>query len=910
MDSSNSNLNIFTPRITSSDTLFKALKNALNHRSTDPEGVLSWRYLADIDEVWFLLSDPVEERHRQRTGRWLSTDNRILLAAYTFASKRRQHQIDLVTRTGKIERWHSGVAYGFACSSSIVSSRTVDEECNNISSMVEFATKALCKVNGQSYKENELLAKRHIFISAVRCDDLPLLEKFLAANKGFDLNATVADFDQQTALQIAIRNNSFETMKFLLTNGADVNRADAHGVTPLMQAAMWSHGLVWQLLERPQINSIAVDRYQRSALLWAVLNGEEKTFSLLLWRPEVIKTLPTLTDAFGHSPLQLARLASRGVEMTSGLEGILRIDKALRNRWQEGALELRCRANYRVDRGFGAKRIIDFPTVRLVVGYDRDWVFATYRSLKKKILATGKPLPNGDPLLVAIRRGLNLTRPLGVRFKPVADSSLASNDRYFQEGQSRVTVLYEGCGLPLVCAATSPTSDTLPPLHRSMELSNEKNLSPPPQPVPPVGVTALVQYVEKQLDSGSRPKSDFAGELLHLRSFLDMVVEDKTSVVWQRPRSIGAILGYALHCESYYTPEHLDIVTALLQYNRNGEYGTEAGGFVATLEHALQRLKRNSLDENRAPALHHALMFAIHADDLELLREILLLEPTFDLNFTMPEYQWRTLLQEALLCGYSEPAMLLLRSSRVDLTRVDPDGLGSLSYAAIGGTEELFRFLLQSQQGMINRTDKAGRTPFHWAVLYSRSAIIKLLLTTPGVELCIADQFKMTPLDIALRSNDRATVGLLMQDGRVRAHLQKSGDPEQELARCKASCGYVESDSPTMKPFTTSAEVVEEYDKSKYPLADPLRQKLLDNSRDVRLIMTVDHFDCNISYISKSGRCALLIHDLGAFSRENGAPVAGGSPIFRALMNDVEQSARLVTYEKWLAPATVNANGG
>jgi ankyrin repeat protein len=86
----------------------------------------------------------------------------------------------------------------------------------------------------------------------------------LLIQKGADVNR--ADNEGKTPLMHALENNSTsEIVELLLENGADVNRADHEGKTPLMYST-WIKYTAWLVERGASVH--AVDRKGRTALFW------------------------------------------------------------------------------------------------------------------------------------------------------------------------------------------------------------------------------------------------------------------------------------------------------------------------------------------------------------------------------------------------------------------------------------------------------------------------------------------------------------------------------------------------------------------------------------------------------------------------------------------------------------------
>ncbi len=99
------------------------------------------------------------------------------------------------------------------------------------------------------------------------------------------LSGYLMDVEGVTPLIAAAEGGHFQTVRLLVTAGADVNRSDSSGFTPLMGAARAGHpGMVNFLLERGARRD-AVDASGRNALTHAIAFGHQQEISPILQRP-------------------------------------------------------------------------------------------------------------------------------------------------------------------------------------------------------------------------------------------------------------------------------------------------------------------------------------------------------------------------------------------------------------------------------------------------------------------------------------------------------------------------------------------------------------------------------------------------------------------------------------------------
>jgi uncharacterized protein len=137
-------------------------------------------------------------------------------------------------------------------------------------------------------------------LAAVAGDDDPGGAQLLLRHKA---RVDARGQDQRTALMQACAAGNAEVVALLLDSGADRNAHDAHGLTPLLEAAGHGHTAVVQRLAAAKPDVAAVDSQQRNALVLACIAGAEPALLRLLMQMGVD---PSRSDADGKRPIDIA----------------------------------------------------------------------------------------------------------------------------------------------------------------------------------------------------------------------------------------------------------------------------------------------------------------------------------------------------------------------------------------------------------------------------------------------------------------------------------------------------------------------------------------------------------------------------------------------------------------------------
>ena len=134
---------------------------------------------------------------------------------------------------------------------------------------------------------------------ACRNDNLDIVRLLLA--NGADINK--ADYDGRTPLYLACRNDNLDIVRLLLANGADINKADYDGRTPLLWACRYNKPEIVELLlnKGAQESINKADNCGETPLYWACYHDNLDIITLLL--AIGAEKSVNIADKYGRTPL-------------------------------------------------------------------------------------------------------------------------------------------------------------------------------------------------------------------------------------------------------------------------------------------------------------------------------------------------------------------------------------------------------------------------------------------------------------------------------------------------------------------------------------------------------------------------------------------------------------------------------
>ena len=173
---------------------------------------------------------------------------------------------------------------------------------------------------------------------------------------------------------------------------------------------------------------------------------------------------------------------------------------------------------------------------------------------------------------------------------------------------------------------------------------------------------------------------------------------------------------------------------------------------------AARRININKADKSGTTPLHTAARRG-HAECMRLL----LAARRIQVN--KADNAGKTALSEAAEQGHTECLRLLLAAPGIDINRVDNRIRTPLSWAAQGGHKECMRLLLAAPGISINMANNNRETPLYLAASRGATECVRLLLAAPGTSVNVANKRGETPLKAAESNNHRASAELIRAAG-------------------------------------------------------------------------------------------------------------------------------------------------
>lgn len=137
-----------------------------------------------------------------------------------------------------------------------------------------------------------------------------------------------------------------------------------------------------------------------------------------------------------------------------------------------------------------------------------------------------------------------------------------------------------------------------------------------------------------------------------------------------------------------------------------------------------------------------------------------------DVDLNRKDFDGRTSLITAAICGNSEITEHLLAQDGIDPNAGDNTGMNPLLVGAYNGHESIVRLLLAKDGVDVNATDTMGQTPLTVAASNGYEPIVRLLLAKDGVDLNTRGPLHLTPLAVAASRGHESIVRLLLaKDG-------------------------------------------------------------------------------------------------------------------------------------------------
>ena len=559
-------------------------------------------------------------------------------------------------------------------------------------------------------------------LSAARRGDAQLISLLIAA--GANVNKT--DKDGETPLNLAAGKGHAECVLTLLAApGIDVNKVSNNGKTPLTKAAGNGHAECLNLLlAAPGINVNKEKQNGEIPLFEAAINGRTKCLRLLLAAPGIDVNIKNsngstpLSWAAEHGHVEYLRLllAAPGIDVNKvnqigSTPLLLASDKG----------HTECVRLLLAAPGIDVNKVNQYSYTPLSRAAKNGHIECLKLLLTKPEIDVNKENRNGvTPLSWAAYKGHTdcvralLTAP-GINVNKGDTSGNSPLSLAADKGHTECAELIRASSITTLQQTEVNTVSS----YSAARMRIEENL---PAPIP------------------SQPAPKSAKKRSKARLFLILLLT-------------------ACACAGVYNSLPPDIQLSL------------RGIRPYIYNHELRNAVRNG-DTKQIQLLLNAGANAITDNDFDipLLSEaakkghtecvkILLTVPGIDVNQTT-SWSKATPLSEAARLGYTECVRLLLAAPGIDVNKADDDSNTPLCLAAKEGHTECVRLLLAAPEIDVNQANQNGETPLSWAASNCHADCVRALLNAPKIDVSA-----YPPLCLAAMTNNQAKIYQLLADG-------------------------------------------------------------------------------------------------------------------------------------------------
>ena len=126
--------------------------------------------------------------------------------------------------------------------------------------------------------------------------------------------------------------------------------------------------------------------------------------------------------------------------------------------------------------------------------------------------------------------------------------------------------------------------------------------------------------------------------------------------------------------------------------------------------------------------------------------------------------------------GDIDTLRLILSNDPAKILSRDENGNTVLHMASANGHLNLLELIMSYDESssLVNSQNSQGNTPLHWAVLNKKTDVVSALIKY-GAKLCVENEFNETPIDVAVKLDDIATLSIFEKES-VDNSLNDSGD--------------------------------------------------------------------------------------------------------------------------------------
>ena len=536
-----------------------------------------------------------------------------------------------------------------------------------------------------------------------------------------------------TALGAAVQYGFIDTVNILVKRGADVNKVDVFGWTPIYNAVRQDQREIVRFLLEPRLNVDVnkADKIGITPINFAVLNDNIEIVRLLLEREDIDIYAP---DHNGMAPIDNAVKFNRP-----------EIERLLRG----------TRLNAGINRADN-----DGQTPIHIAAKNGSVVSASFL-LEREGIDVNRADKNGNtPINIAVKSGrLEIARLLIAR----EDIDVNKADK---NGNTPIDIAVKSGQVEAVSALLKhPKSDVNAPDQNGQTPIYFAVKYDRPEIVRLLLARPEID-VNKADKNGNTPIRDAVNygrlEIVRLLLARPEIDVNKAGKNGNTPIYIAADMGVLEIVRLLLARPEIDVNKA----NTDGETPIYIAVDFNRLEIVRLLLARPEIDVNTPDKTGQTpIYFAVKYDRPEIV-SALLEHPKIDVN--APDKDGNTAMLTAVINGNITIVGLLLARPEIDANKAANTGETPLMAAAILGKPTVVKLLLQPRLNVdVNKADRSGNTAIHIAVGYGRLEIVRLLIAHENIDINQAGNDGQTPIHIAVKNGSVESVSLLLDHDNI-----------------------------------------------------------------------------------------------------------------------------------------------